>query len=235
MNTEPLLALSNATVHYRHSEEPVLHQVNFALHDGECVGLVGPNGCGKTTLLLTLVGLIPLHRGELRFQGRVVRGKADFVNLRRAVGFVFQNPDDQLFSPTVLEDVAFGPLNLGLSQDEALTRSQAILHHMELEHLIHRQPHTLSGGQKRLVGLATVLVMQPRILLLDEPTNDLDMGTRERVITILKNGALLPEKPALVIAGHDQGLLDALVDRRFAMGPPVNARCCSPPSTHSDR
>ncbi len=218
MSVAPLLELHNASVHYAGAPEAVLQNIHFSLKPGERVGLVGPNGSGKTTLLLSLVGLVPLQQGELRFQGSAVRAKSAFVSLRRAVGFVFQNPDDQLFSPTVLEDVAFGLLNLGLDQTEVLDQSMAMLERLHLDHLAQRQPHTLSGGQKRLVSLATVLVMSPQALLLDEPTNDLDTSTRALVMDILKSGTIMPHTPALVIASHDQALLNALTDRSFELG-----------------
>lgn len=218
VKSPPLLALRHAAVQYGGTGKLVLHDIDFTVCPEDRVGLVGPNGSGKTTLLLSLVGLVPLQQGELFFKGGPVRTRTDLTTLRRATGFVFQNPDDQLFSPTVLEDVAFGLLNIGYSQTEALQRSETILNQMHLSQLANRQPHTLSGGQKRLVSLATVLVMEPEILLLDEPTNDLDTATRQRVIDMLQGNAFLPHPPALVIASHDQGLLEALVNRRFELG-----------------
>lgn len=212
MTCQPLLALRNATIHYPGAGQPVLRDLVFELHAGERVGLVGPIGSGKTTLLMSLVGLVGLARGELEFQGRVVRTKSDLAVLRRGVGVVFQNPDDQLFSPTVLEDVAFGLLNLGCSQTEALERSMHMLKSMHLDLLARREPHTLSGGQKRLVSLATVLVMRPKALLLDEPTNDLDGKSRE----LVKN-ALDQSGCALVVASHDQSLLAGLTNQSFVL------------------
>ena len=211
--TPPLLVLRDALVAHGPSAPPVLKDFNLSLRPEERVGLVGPVGSGKTTLLLTLVGLIPLRQGSLLFQGRPVRTKADLAALRRNVGLVFQNPDDQLFSPTVLEDVAFGPLNLGRSQSEARAESLAILDKLNLSHLAHRQPHTLSGGQKRLVSLATVLVMKPQALLLDEPTNDLDARSRDMVLQILTT-----TPHAMLIASHDLELLDLLTTRRLVLG-----------------
>jgi len=216
MMPQPFLGLRKARVRYPGADGPVLDDLDFTLHSGERVGLVGPIGSGKTTLLLSLVGLVPLNQGELVFQERVVRAKTDVAALRRAVGFVFQDPDDQLFSPTVLEDVAFGLLNLGCSQAEALDKSLAMLEDMHLAHLAQRQPNTLSGGQKRLVSLATVLVMRPKTLLLDEPTNDLDDRSRELVMGILQQSGC-----ALVVASHDQALLDDLTDRRFSLRDPL--------------
>lgn len=216
MTPQPFLALRKVRVHYPGADGPVLDDLDFVLQSGERIGLAGPIGSGKTTLLLSLVGLVPVSQGELVFQGRVVRTRTDLAKLRRCVGFVFQNPDDQLFSPTVLEDVAFGLLNLGCSQAEAQNRSLAVLEGMNLAHLAQRQPHTLSGGQKRLVSLATVLVMQPEALLLDEPTNDLDIRSREMVLDVLEH-----VERTMVVASHDQELLDRLVDRRFPLQDPL--------------
>ncbi|SDB40449.1 cobalt/nickel transport system ATP-binding protein [Desulfonatronum thiosulfatophilum] len=213
MSATPLLALQGASVQYPQGSQPVLKDIDFALLPGERVGLMGPNGSGKTTLLLSLVGLVPLRKGALLLQGQPVRTSSDLARLRRLAGFVFQNPDDQLFSPTVLEDVAFGPLNQGLSQTEARNAALAMLDSLNLSHLAHRQPHTLSGGQKRLVCLATVLVMQPQALLLDEPTNDLDTISRELFLQALQTTPC-----AMIIASHDQQLLGALTSRRFALG-----------------
>lgn len=212
MKAEPFLALRKARIRHPGASEPVLDDLDFSLHAGERVGLIGPNGSGKTTLLLSLVGLVPLDRGELLFQGRVVRTRDDLAALRRATGFVFQDPDDQLFSPTVLEDVAFGLLNLGHSQAEAWQRSVGMLEEINLARLAHCQPHTLSGGQKRLVSLAAVLVMRPQALLLDEPTNDLDDRSLEMVMGILQES-----RCAMVLASHDQTLVQGLVHRTFAL------------------
>jgi len=216
VTSRSLLALRQARVRYPNTDAYVLHDLDFAVHPGERVGLIGPNGSGKTTLLLCLVGLAPLEQGALLFEDEMVRTKKELSALRRSVGFVFQNPDDQLFSPTVLEDVAFGLLNLGYSQDQALRSSLEMLASMNLAHLAQRQPHTLSGGQKRLVSLATVLVMQPRVLLLDEPTNDLDAGSRELVLDIL-----LHSPCTMIVATHDQGLLEELTTSRFHLNGPV--------------
>ncbi|TVQ95896.1 MAG: ABC transporter ATP-binding protein [Desulfovibrionales bacterium] len=209
----PLLALREALVTLDPSAPPILEDFHLSLHSEERVGLVGPVGSGKTTLLLTLIGLLPLRHGSLFHQGCPVRTKADLAALRRGVGLVFQNPDDQLFSPTVLDDVAFGPLNLGRSSAEARAESLATLAQLNLSHLAQRQPHSLSGGQKRLVSLATVLVMRPQVLLLDEPTNDLDVRSRDMVLH-----ALTASPRTMLIASHDMDLLHALTTRRITLG-----------------
>lgn len=176
----------------------VLNGADLALGRGERLCLTGPNGAGKSTLLLILMGLLKPQAGSVVAFGRERREERDFQDVWRRVGFVFQDPDDQLFCPTVAEDVAFGPLNLGKSKTEAAEIVEQILARLKLGHLRDRITHKLSGGEKRLVTLAAVLAMEPQVLLLDEPTNGLDEPTCARVIEIL-NG--LPQ--AMIIVSHD--------------------------------
>ncbi|HJA80081.1 ABC transporter ATP-binding protein [uncultured Desulfovibrio sp.] len=203
----PLFSLEQVTLAHDPSA-PVLREVNFALHPGERIGLYGPNGCGKTTLLRCIVGLHRPTRGVVRFQGRELHKDADFHPLRCAVGFVLQNAEDQLFFPTVLEDVAFGPLNLGLAPDDARERALATLDRLGLHGFADRLTHALSGGEKKLVSLAGVLAMQPQALLLDEPTNTLDMDARQRLLDILND---LPT--ARITVSHDWDFLCGVSSR----------------------
>ncbi|CUW37646.1 putative ABC transporter ATP-binding protein BAB1_1388 [Magnetospirillum sp. XM-1] len=191
---------------------PVLDGVDFALGPGERVALLGANGSGKTTLLHVMVGLIRPRTGRVHAFGRERRAEADFVEVRAKAGLLFQDADDQLFCPTVAEDVAFGPLNLGKSKAEARDIVHATLDRLGLAPLENRVTHKLSGGQKRLVSLAAVLAMEPEALLLDEPTNALDEPTRERLMEIL---AGLPQ--AMVIVSHDREVIDRLVTRRVTL------------------
>jgi cobalt/nickel transport system ATP-binding protein len=138
---------------------------------------VGPNGSGKTSLLHVMMGVVTPTGGLMRAFGKPVRGPKDFLEVRRRVGFVFQDADDQLFCPTVLEDVAFGPLNLGKTPAEARRAAEETLWELRMEGFGDRVPYRLSGGEKRLVALATVLAMDPDVLLLDEPTTGLDQDT----------------------------------------------------------
>ncbi len=186
---------------------PVLHEADFILRN-ERVGLVGHNGSGKTTLLHCIMGIQRPISGELLFKGAPVRTEKDFVALRRGIGFVFQSADDQLFLPTVLEDVTFGPLNLGKSPMEAKKAAYAALERLNLTEFAKRITHRLSGGEKKLVSLATVLAMEPEVLFLDEPTNELDPPTRERLLEILRT----LDQP-LCIVSHDWPFLDAIADR----------------------
>lgn len=212
MNTGPLLALERATVHYPSSPSPALDSLDVILNPGERVSLTGDNGSGKTTLLLTLIGLRPLRSGRLLHNGHEVTGKHALLALRKEVGIVFQHAEDQLFSPTVLEDVAFGPLNIGLTPAAARQRALETLESLGVAALGERMTHTLSGGQKRMVALATALAMRPRLLLLDEPTNDLDARGRAVLTDYLPRSGL-----GLLIVSHDEHFLDALTTRRIHM------------------
>jgi cobalt/nickel transport system ATP-binding protein len=203
-----LLSLERV-IHAFDPARPLLDGVDFALDAGERVALLGDNGCGKTTLLHIMVGLIRPSSGEVHAFGRPRRTESDFVEVRAKAGLLFQDADDQLFCPTVAEDVAFGPLNLGKSRAEARAIVHATLDRLGLAHLEERVTHKLSGGQKRLVSLAAVLAMEPDVLLLDEPTNALDQSSRQRLLEILGD---LPQ--SMVIVSHDQEVVERLATRR---------------------
>ncbi len=183
----------------------VLDKVSFTLNSGEKLALTGANGAGKTTLLQLLVGLIPRQSGDILSLAQLQKTEADFVQLRQRVGLVFQDPDDQLFCPSVLEDVMFGPLNQGFTVLEASQSAQKILEQLALQHLADRMASELSGGEKRLVTLAAVLVMQPKVLLLDEPTNALDTQAKQKLLTLLQG-----LDQAMLIISHDQPFLQQL-------------------------
>ncbi len=165
---------------------PVLSDLDFTMRRGERIGWVAPNGSGKTTLFHIIMGLLPPVSGRIEIFGRSVSMEKDFVGVRQRIGLLFQDADDQLFSPTVLEDVAFGPLNMGKSKEEAIAISRATLRKLGLEGFEDRVTFKLSGGEKRLVALATVLAMEPEVLLLDEPTSGLDKETKVRLKEVLR-------------------------------------------------
>lgn len=192
-----LLELSGVHFAYPH-HAPVLHGADMVLEAGERLCITGHNGAGKSTLLRIAVGLLVPSEGRVVAFGVERRSEADFHEVRRRAGFVFQDPDDQLFCPTVAEDVAFGPLNLGISRAEAMEIVDRTLGQLDLMHLRDRITHKLSGGEKRLVTLATVLAMDPEVLLLDEPTNALDEENEARLVEILLS---LPQ--AMVIVSHN--------------------------------
>lgn len=170
--------------------------VDFDIREGESAALIGANGAGKTSLLLALVGVLSFT-GRVEAEG-IELNKRTLGDVRRSVGMVFQNPDDQLFMPTVFEDVAFGPRNYGLPEEEIVKRVDDILRKLNIEKLRDRSPLKLSGGEKRIVSVAAILVMQPSAILLDEPTAFLDPRARRGLIAILKK---LPQ--AKLIATHD--------------------------------
>lgn len=201
---ENIFSLEQVEVTYTDTRGPrrVLQDVSFALAPGQRTGLYGPNGSGKTTLFRCITGLVRPSRGLVRFHGKILHDEKDFHALRCKVGFVLQHADNQLFFPTVLEDVAFGPLNLGFSAAEAEEQARATLQRLWLSGFEQRLTHHLSGGEKKLVALATVLAMEPEALLLDEPTNDLDQDARQRLIDILCD---LPT--ALMVISHDWDFL----------------------------
>ncbi len=185
----------------------VFEGMDFAFDEGQRVGLVGPNGAGKTTLFHIMMGLISPDEGEVEIFGKPRVTEHDFREVRRGIGLLFQDADDQLFCPTVAEDVAFGPLNLGKSHEEAEEIASRTLESLGLHGYESRVTYQLSGGEKRLVSLATVLAMQPRALLLDEPTAGLDEKTTERLVGIL-NGLSC----SYILISHDHGFLARSTD-----------------------
>jgi cobalt/nickel transport system ATP-binding protein len=164
---------------------PVLRGLDWGLPPGGRQMILGPNGAGKSTLFMIALGLIKPGQGRVEILGAERRTEHDFRPVRGPIGLLFQNPDDQLFCPTVAEDVAFGPLNLGRSREEAHELVHRTLDLLGIAHLEKRYCHKLSGGEKRLVALATVLAMEPQVLLLDEPTTGLDEATTDRLVEYL--------------------------------------------------
>ncbi|WP_339132725.1 MAG: ABC transporter ATP-binding protein [Candidatus Electrothrix sp. GW3-4] len=209
--TSPLIQLEQVSFSYPGSRH-ILHQVNLSIDHHQRLGLIGPNGSGKTTLLHLIVGLHRPTGGRLLFKGSEVKGKEGLKELRSSIGLVFQDADDQLFSPTVIEDVAFGPLNLGKGPEEALEVANKTLEDLGLTHLADRVTHRLSGGEKKLVSLATVLSMQPEAMLLDEPTNNLDQEIRARLIEVLNRLDI-----AYMIISHDWDFLRATCKSLYIM------------------
>lgn len=171
--------------------------LSLTLADGESVALVGANGAGKTSLLLSLVGVLGLAGGSIRVD-EVTLGKKTLDEIRRRVGLVFQNPDDQLFMPVIREDVAFGPRNFGHSPEETEKIVADTLESLGISHLGDKSPTKMSGGEKRMAAIATVLAMDPRVMLFDEPTAFLDPRARRKLIRLLNR---LPHTK--LIATHD--------------------------------
>lgn len=212
MTISPIVELQDITFRFSNRTEPILDGFSLAFSDKQRLGLIGPNGCGKTTLFHIIMGLHVPESGALLFRGTPVDSKKRFRLLRREIGLLFQDADDQLFSPTVLEDVAFGPLNLGLSPAEARKKALDTLESLGLADFAERITHQLSGGEKKLVSLATILAMDPKALLLDEPTNNLDPDTRHQLIHILRDLDL-----AYMIISHDWDFLSDTCNDVYAM------------------
>lgn len=205
------IKLENIQYSHPGSDKTLFTDLNVAFDKGK-MGLIGPNGCGKTTLFFLMVGLVKAPQGHILFDDKRIENKEDLVALRQSIGFLFQNSEDQLFSPTVLEDVAFGPLNLGKSHDEARDIAVTTLNALGLAGFEERITHRLSGGEKKLVALATILAMKPRLLLLDEPTNNLDPATRDHLIEILHD---LPQSQ--IIISHDLEFLSQTTDMLYCI------------------
>ncbi len=188
-----------------------LEGVSFRITHGESVAIVGANGAGKSTLLLHLNGVLFPQEGAVRI-GDIPLTRGTLPEIRRTVGTVFQDPDDQLFMPTVHDDVAFGPLNLGLPADEVDARVTRALERVGALALRDRPPHRLSGGEKRSVAIATVLSMAPDILVMDEPSSNLDPRARRRLI-----GLLLSFQHTKIIATHDLDMVLEVCERTIVV------------------
>ena len=186
--------------------QQALANVSLTVNRGETVALIGPNGAGKSTLLLHLNGILRSN-GVVRVMGRPV-GDKNLKWLRSKVGLVFQNPDDQLFSPTVFDDVAFGPLNMGYAEVEVRQRVSRALNWVDMAGYEKRSPHHLSVGEKKRIAIATVLSMNPEVLVIDEPTANLDPGGKWSLIELLKGLEVTK-----IIATHDLELVKALCPR----------------------
>lgn len=187
-----------------------LRNLSLRVAPGEKVALVGPNGAGKSTLLLHLCGILR-GKGSVRVAGLELT-EANLGRVRAAVGLVFQNPDDQLFSPTVFDDVAFGPLHMGLAESAVRARVEAALEAVGMADYIHRSSHHLSIGEKKRLSVATVLSMDPEILVLDEPTAGLDPRARRALIHLLRRLDM-----TMLVSTHDIRMVQELFDRTIIM------------------
>jgi cobalt/nickel transport system ATP-binding protein len=202
----PTLEIKNLGFCYPDGTE-ALRDISFRIEYGEAVGLIGGNGAGKSTLLQHLNGCLMPSEGTVLFKGTPIT-RDTLPEVRRAVGIVFQDPDDQLFMSTVFDDVAFGPLNQGLSPDEVTARVHSALERVGMRHLSERPPYKLSGGEKRAVAIATILAVSPDIIVLDEPSSNLDPRGRRRLINLLCGF-----EQTRIIATHDLELVVEVCQR----------------------
>ena len=196
-----MIEFQNVSFAYE-KDRPVLRNLSFRIEDGESVGLIGANGAGKSTVMKVLLGLLPCE-GHVLVDGVEVK-KETLYEIRRSLGFVLQNSDHQMFMPTVFEDMIFGPLNYSATREEAEARADAALARLGITDLKHRHNHKLSGGEKRMAAIATILAMEPEAILMDEPTSALDPYNRRLVINIIRD--LTQTK---LITSHD---LDMILD-----------------------
>lgn len=189
-------------VSFAYGKTPVVEDLSFTIKKGETVGLIGANGAGKSTIMKLMLGLLS-GSGEILVDGLEVN-KGNLAQIRRKIGFVLQDSDNQMFMPTVYEDMIFGPRNYGLSKEDADRKVDAVLEQLGLQALKHRHNHKISGGEKRMAAIATILAMEPEMILMDEPSTALDPVNRRTVINTINR---LPQTK--LIASHD---LDMILD-----------------------
>ncbi|ACV25152.1 ATP-binding cassette domain-containing protein [Methanocaldococcus fervens] len=204
-------------LHFRYPDgTEVLKGINFKVNKGEIVSILGPNGVGKSTLFLHFNGILRPTKGEVLIKGKPIKyDKKSLIEVRKTVGLVFQNPDDQIFAPTVKEDVAFGPLNLGLPKDEVERRVKEALKAVGMEGFENKPPHHLSGGQKKRVAIAGILAMEPEVIVLDEPTSGLDPVGASKIMKLLYD--LNKKGMTIVISTHDVDLVPVYADKVYVM------------------
>lgn len=207
----PLIRLNGLEFGYVPGK-PLFTDLDFVLDPGQRLGLTGANGRGKSTLLHLITGLLRPQAGTIEAFGRVRRAPGDFHEVRRQAGYLLQDAEDQLFCPTVLEDVMFGPLNFNVGREEARRIALETLESLGCGGYAHRVTYKLSGGEKRLIALATVLAMRPRVLLLDEPTAGLDADTEERLATILEG-----LEQEIILISHNRPFLDRITNTVYTL------------------
>lgn len=202
---EPVITIKGLSYNYP-DKTPALTNIELTVFAGECLGIIGANGAGKSTLLLHI-------NGVLRGQGEVTVShlpvcRKNVKQIRAQVGLVFQDPNHQLFMPTLLDDMMFGPLNFGMSKDQALQQADQVFQSLGIGHLREKSPHQMSLGERKAASLATVLVMSPKIIVLDEPTVSLDPYSRKTFLELIKT-----IKATKIIASHDLDMVFEICDR----------------------
>ncbi len=196
-----MIEFKNVTCEYERGKT-VINGASFIIESGESVGLIGANGAGKSTIMKALLGLVE-HKGEIIVDGSYVN-KDNLSDIRKKIGFVLQNSDNQMFMPTVYDDMMFGPMNYGLSREDANARVDRVLESLNIMHLKDKYNHKISGGEKRMAAIATILAMEPSVIVMDEPSSSLDPYNRRMIINAI-NGI----NETKIIASHD---LDMILD-----------------------
>ena len=192
----------------------VYENVTLDVSHKEKIAIIGPNGCGKTTLLEIISGLRPIEQGTLELFHHPMCTPHDFKAMRPLIGYLFQDSDNQFLAPVVEDDVAFSLLASGVCKEEARLKTAMILQDLGIEHLAKKIVYHLSGGEKKLVALAGVLITEPKLMLLDEPTNGLDVGMQKRLIEILAK-----IDKSIIIVSHHQEFIESVVDKIYALTP----------------
>jgi cobalt/nickel transport system ATP-binding protein len=206
-----MVSLDKVTLEFDDGSVPV-EKFSLEVSEGESVAIVGGNGAGKTALLHAIVGLVKIRSGKMTV-AKLAMNKGNLLEIRRKVGLLFQNPDDQLFMPTALDDVSFAPINCKFDAKEAEKKAKRMLKYLNISELKDRSPMRLSGGEKRLLALAGILVMEPEIILLDEPSAYLDARSKGRLAEIIRE---LPQTK--LIASQDADFCGKVCDRSVALG-----------------
>ena len=201
-----MIKIKNLTVKYPDGTE-ALRSLDINVNEGESIALMGANGAGKSSLLLAITGIAPYTEGEI-YVDDILLSKKTVADVRQRVGIIFQDPDDQLFMPSVFDDVAFGPRNKGLDEKETVRVAESALEELKISHLSSRVPGKLSGGEKKLAALAGVLAMDPSNLLFDEPAAFLDPRAKRRLVSLVRNLG-----HTKIIATHDSDIARQLCSR----------------------
>ncbi|MGI0483303.1 energy-coupling factor ABC transporter ATP-binding protein [Geminocystis sp. CENA526] len=199
-----MIAISIKELGFQYNNKTVFDNLSLTVEEKSKVGLIGANGAGKTTLFLSICGVLTPQKGEIKLLKKTIIPR----NFYPEIGLIFQNPDDQLFSPTVRDDIIFGAENLGFSPDIIEQKLKEVLEATGITHLENRIPHELSGGEKCMVAIASVLIMNPQIILYDEPSANLDLKARRRLINFLQSSA-----QTILISSHDLELILEVCDR----------------------
>ncbi|MCD6407614.1 ABC transporter ATP-binding protein [bacterium] len=208
----PIIILEDISIEYPERGK-VLDGISLSVNKGEKVGIKGANGTGKTTLLHIIDGLLTPDNGKIFLFGKEMKSEEDFREARKKIGFLFQDSDDQLFSPTVEDDIAFGPLNLGWERKRVKEKVEEVIKEFGLENLRKRFSHTLSYGEKKIVAIATVVVMEPEIFLFDEPTTALDEKTERKI----KDFILQQKEKTFIIVSHQDNFLKEVCNRLYEL------------------
>jgi cobalt/nickel transport system ATP-binding protein len=207
--TEYIISVKDVKFNYPAGVNAI-NGVSLEIGQGERVAILGPNGSGKSTLILLIAGLLTPQKGEIKVFGEKTTSK-DFQKFRSRIGIVFQDPDDQLFTQSVIEDIEYGPKNLKLPEEDIKQRSREVLEKIGVYHLKDRHPHRLSFGEKKKASLATALVLKPELLILDEPTANLDLVSRRGLLGMLND--LNRSGTTVLVSTHDVEALPELADR----------------------